>query len=251
MGEGDLADGQVRLDQQEHRDARPHRPLRQQRGALEIQPVPRRSAQHRDRGQGRVQRGHQRIFLSRQPVGQQQAEQVTGRIGDEIARHLAQLRHPVGHRQRGQVRQDQRCGTKMTRGKPDRDNAVAGIALRPDLSGRRTSGDHAVRRQMRRQPGLQHGQIVGLRAEQQDQRGIGAAQAVQQGRDHVGPAAVGLHSDRPGCALHRSRVGVHQPASNNRIELASSTACVRRRALILDMIAVMWVLTVASAIDSS
>ena len=42
-----------------------------------------------------------------------------------------------------------------------------------------------------------------------------------------------------------------QPGSNSRALLASSTAWVRRRALILDMIAVICVLTVASAIDSS
>ena len=63
--------------------------------------------------------------------------------------------------------------------------------------------------------------------------------------------AAGLHGHRPGDALLRSRAGIHQPASNSLTEFARSTAWVRRRALILDMIAVMWVFTVASAIDNS
>ena len=71
MGERDLADGQVGLDQQEDRDARPHGALRKQRGAAEIQTVASRPPQHRDRGQGRVQRGDQRVLLAGQAIGQQ------------------------------------------------------------------------------------------------------------------------------------------------------------------------------------
>ncbi|CAM3280799.1 hypothetical protein PANO111632_11965 [Paracoccus nototheniae] len=251
MGECHLADGQVCFDQQKDRDIRLHHPLPQQRGHLKIQPVARRSAQHRDRGQRRVQRGDQRVLLPGQPVDQQQAEQAAIGIMAETARHRPQAGHPARDRQRRQIGQNQGCGAEMTGGKADRHDTVRGIALRPDFPGGRASGDHATLGQSRCQRLGKGRQFIALGPEQQHHGGMGAAQAVQQGGDQIGPAAVGLHSDRSGCALLRSRSGVHQPASNSRIELASSTACVRRRALILDMIAVICVLTVASAMDSS
>src|SRR5690606_28087178 len=88
-------------------------------------------------------------------------------------------------------------------------------------------------------------------SENQHESRVGGAQAGQKLIRQIGGIAVGLHGHRPGDVLLRDRAGIHQQASNSLIEFASSTACVRRRALILDMIAVMWVFTVASAIDSS
>src|SRR5690606_32105088 len=101
---------------------------------------------------------------------------------------------------------------------------------------------------------------LGRHAEQQHQgrvqrrHGLGDAPGgvLALGRDRDGDGRRRQDRSRlgPGLGPGFGQGGAHA-GSNSLTLLASSTAWVRRRALILDMIAVMWVLTVASAMDSS
>ena len=251
MGEGDFADGKIRFDQQEDGGIGDDLALGQQPGLAERQAVACRPAQGGHRRQGRVDGGDKHVFLTGQPIDQQQPEQRPLRVGTKARVQASQRRHPVRYRQGVQPRQDQGRGAKVGRRKADGYDAVRGIARRPDFTGGRTAHDHAAVGQARPQHGVKRSQVRTIGAKDQDQARIGSAQAVQQDTAGVGPLAVGLHGHRPGGALLRSRAGIHHPASNRRTVLASSTAWVRRRALILDMMAVMWVFTVASAMDRS
>ena len=75
---------QVGFQQQQQRSVRPKLAVMQHKGLFEMQPVARRSAKDRHVDQRRFQRGHQHVFLFRQPVGKDQRQPVPSRRALEV-----------------------------------------------------------------------------------------------------------------------------------------------------------------------
>jgi hypothetical protein len=239
-------------DEAEDRALRVALAVEREEGAAEEQAVAGRAADHRQVAERRVDGGDDDLLAAAEPVDHQEAEARPAGRGAEAGREVPQVAHPVEGHVLAQVAQPERLGVERGGGEGDRHHPAVLVAAEGEAARRRAAEDAAGGAEGLAQPAGQRREDRPLGGEDEDERRRGRPE--RRGDLGRGGALAAGDGDGP----RRRQPGLeevvgrgHGQRLKTRALLARSAACVRLRTLILDMIAAMWVFTVASAIESS